>query len=135
MKLTKFTNHTIKVLLFASSKNGDLTTIDEVAKFYKISRNHLMKVVHNLSKRGYVETVRGKNGGFRLARSEETINLGELIQYTEVGLFDISKRISETKNVISTKDYDFDNVIYKAESAYIGIVGKFSLADLEKPSI
>ena len=88
MKLTKFTCHSVKVLLFATSKNGELTTIDEVADFYKISRNHLMKVVHNLAKKGYIQTVRGKYGGFRMAIDEEKINLGELIQFTEVGLFD-----------------------------------------------
>lgn len=131
MKLTMFTTHSVKVLLFSSSKKGELTTIDEVASFYNISRNHLMKVVHNLAKKGYIQTVRGKYGGFRLAISEDKINLGELIQFTEESLVEYSLTDINIDKKPSTNKYCFENVINKAETAYINFLSGFTLADLE----
>lgn len=133
MKLTIFTRHSVKVLLFSSSKKGELTTIDEVANYYNISRNHLMKVVHNLAKKGYIQTIRGKYGGVRLAISEEKINLGELVQFTEENLVEYKKSEKDTDCNSFTKEYDIENVINKAETAYINFISKFTLADLEKP--
>ncbi|MFU8778896.1 MAG: Rrf2 family transcriptional regulator, partial [Roseovarius sp.] len=78
MRLTKFTDYSLRVLLYAATlKPGDLTTIEETAKLYDISRAHLKKVVLQLIHEGFLEGVRGRSGGFRLARPASEINLGQ----------------------------------------------------------
>lgn len=84
MRLTKFTDYSLRVLLYAASLEGQrLTTIEETAKMFDISRAHLKKVVLLLTQNGYLEGVRGRTGGYRLARPADQINLGALIRITE----------------------------------------------------
>jgi len=86
MKLTSFTDYSLRLLMYVAVNNDRLVSIREVSGVFDISRNHLMKIVHELGKGGYLETVRGKNGGFRLARAARDINIGDLVRYTEEDL-------------------------------------------------
>ena len=83
MRLTVYTDYSLRLLMYAALKGEGLTTIAEVADAYDISRAHLIKVAHQLGQAGYLKTVRGKNGGFRLARTAESIRLGDVVRYTE----------------------------------------------------
>ncbi|PCJ41895.1 MAG: Rrf2 family transcriptional regulator [Alphaproteobacteria bacterium] len=83
MKLTAFTDYSLRLLMYVAVNDDRLVSIREVAEVFDISRNHLMKIVHELGKGGYLKTVRGKNGGFRLGKPARDINLGTLIRYTE----------------------------------------------------
>jgi Rrf2 family transcriptional regulator, nitric oxide-sensitive transcriptional repressor len=86
VRLTVYTDFSLRLLMYLAVKEGGLATIAEVAESYGISRNHLMKVAHQLGLAGYVATVRGKNGGLRLARPAETVILGDVVRRTEPDL-------------------------------------------------
>lgn len=83
MRLTAFSDYTLRVLMVLALHPTRLVTIAEVAQTFGISRNHLMKVVHALALSGDVQSVRGKGGGLRLARAPETIRLGEVVRRSE----------------------------------------------------
>ncbi|CAG4883356.1 HTH-type transcriptional regulator NsrR [Georgfuchsia toluolica] len=83
MKLTTFSDYTLRVLMFLTINRDRLATIPEIAAAYNISENHLMKVVHQLARSGVIESVRGKGGGIRLAHEPEDIRLGQIIRASE----------------------------------------------------
>ncbi len=83
MKLTTFSDYTLRVLMFLALNRERLATIPEIAAAYDISENHLMKVVHQLARSGVIESVRGKGGGIRLAREPEAIRLGQIVRASE----------------------------------------------------
>ena len=78
MRLTTFSDYTLRVLMFLALNRERLATIPEIAAAYDISENHLMKVVHQLARSGVVESVRGKGGGIRLAREPEAVSYTHL---------------------------------------------------------
>jgi Rrf2 family nitric oxide-sensitive transcriptional repressor len=85
MKLTVHTDYTLRVLMYLSLRHesGALTTIDEIAAAYDISRSHLMKIVHQMGAAGLLETVRGRSGGVRLARDPAAISIGMVVRVAE----------------------------------------------------
>jgi Rrf2 family nitric oxide-sensitive transcriptional repressor len=83
MRLTAFSDYTLRVLMYLALDRTRLATIPEIATAYGISENHLMKVVHQLARAGVVESVRGKGGGIRLALAPEEIRLGEVVRVSE----------------------------------------------------
>ena len=82
MQLTTYTDYSLRVLIYLAVHRTELVTIKRIAGAYAISRGHLMKAVHQLGLAGYVETVRGRGGGLRLARDPEQIRIGEVVRRT-----------------------------------------------------
>ena len=80
MRLTTYTDYALRVLMYVGLKNDELVRIDAVATSFGISRNHLSKIVHNLGSKGYLQTVQGRNGGFRLARDPADIRVGQVVR-------------------------------------------------------
>lgn len=83
MQLTKFSDYSLRVLMYAHAAGDRLVTIEEMAGSYEISRAHLMKVVNALTRAGYLTAVRGRAGGLKLARPADDIRLGDVIRMTE----------------------------------------------------
>lgn len=83
MKLTTFTDYSLRVLMYLAAAPGRRVTVAEISQAFGISQHHLVKVVHQLGRQGWVDTVRGKGGGLLLARAPEHINIGRVVRDTE----------------------------------------------------
>lgn len=132
MRLTLYTDYSLRVLLYLASKEDAMVTITELADFYQISRNHLVKVVHNLGLKGYISTSRGRNGGIRLARAARDISVGEVVRSTEPD-FDLLECFNPVTNkCVITPSCTLKSVLINAQATFIGTLDKYSLADLSK---
>jgi len=87
MQLTKFTDYSLRTLMYLGERPDKLVTIREVSNYYGIVHSHLTKVVHLLSTSGYIHSVRGRNGGIRLAKPPQQIPIGAIVRTTEESLF------------------------------------------------
>jgi Rrf2 family nitric oxide-sensitive transcriptional repressor len=125
MKLTLFTDYSIRVLLYLGARPERLCSIGEVAQGYRISQNHLMKVVNRLAREGYVESVRGRSGGIRLGRAPVDINLGALIRSTEDG-FDLV----DCGSCIVAPACGVTGVLDEAVRAFLAVLDRYTLADM-----
>jgi len=83
MRLTAYTNYALRTLMFAALEAPNLVRVQDVAEAHGISRTHLVKCVHQLGQWGYLVNVRGRGGGFRLARPAEAITIGEIVRLTQ----------------------------------------------------
>ena len=83
MELSQFTDYSLRTLIFVALAEDELSSVKQIATAYGISRNHLVKVVHNLARNGYLKTFKGKGGGIKLAMPPEKINVGKLMRVTE----------------------------------------------------
>jgi Rrf2 family nitric oxide-sensitive transcriptional repressor len=130
MKLTSYTNYAMRSLQLAALKSPDLVRIDDVAKIHKLSRPHIMKIVHELGKAGYLETVRGRNGGFRLARPPEKITVGEVVRKTE-GPLDVVECFNPEKNTCPLMGICIlSRKIQEATAAFMAVLDDLTIADI-----
>ncbi len=125
MKLTLFTDYSIRTLLYLGARPERLCSIGEVAQAYRISQNHLMKVVNQLARQGYVESVRGRAGGIRLGRPPEAINLGALVRDTEEG-FDLA----DCSGCVVASACGVTGVLNEAVRAFLSVLDRYTLADM-----
>ena len=131
MRLTKFTDYALRVLIYAASLEGKrLTTVEETAKFFDISRAHLKKVVLLLTQNGYLEGVRGRSGGFRLALPADQINLGALIRVTEPDFGMVECFLPENTCRI-TQACRLPMVLNKALDNFVTTFDAYTLADVK----
>lgn len=130
MRLTTYTDYSLRTLLHIASNRDRLVTIQEIADLHAISKNHLMKVVHQLGVFGVLETVRGRNGGLRLARDPREINLGAVVRATESDFY-----MAECFNPAGVpcglqKDCGLKGVLWDATAAFLAVLDSKTLADL-----
>ncbi|TXH62971.1 MAG: Rrf2 family transcriptional regulator [Tolumonas sp.] len=128
MQLTLFTDYALRTLVFlALQPEQHLSTITEVADRFSISRNHVVKIVHQLGMKGYIDTIRGKHGGIRLARASAEINLGDLIADMEnmSCLMDCQR-----EGCRLSPGCRFQSIMRKAMRAFMAVLAEFTLADL-----
>jgi Rrf2 family nitric oxide-sensitive transcriptional repressor len=131
--LTVYTDFSLRVLMFLALKGDGLATIAEVAKAYGISKNHLMKVAHQLGVAGYVETVRGKGGGLRLARRPQDIVIGEVVRRTEPDMAIVPCFAPDDASCTILPSCALRDVLSEARDAFLSALDGHTLADLVRP--
>jgi len=130
MHITRYTDYSMRVLIYLAALEEDrLATIQEIADSFGISKNHLMKVVHQLNKKQYIETIRGKNGGMRLYRAPDDINIGALVRETEQDL-DLVECFSGDGACKITPVCGLKNIFDEALQAFLDVLDKYTLAEL-----
>lgn len=129
MRLTKFSDYSLRVLMFAASKGEDLATIEETARLYGISRAHLKKVVLLLTREGFLRGLRGRSGGFSLARPADEINLGQLLRVTEPD-FGLVECFLPGNQCHITRRCRLPGIVNEALASFLATFDRHTLADI-----
>ena len=129
MRLTNFSDYALRVLLYAAARHDELITIDETATVYGISKAHLMKVVNQLTRAGYLRAVRGRSGGLTLAMRPNKISLGDVVRATEPD-FALVECFSPDNRCLITPRCRLRGVLKEALGAFIATLDRYTLADL-----
>jgi Rrf2 family nitric oxide-sensitive transcriptional repressor len=132
MRLTRFTDYSLRVLIYLGLQDEQLVTIRKISDSYGISRNHLMKVVSLLTRMGYLSAQRGPGGGIKLARAPREINLADVIRDTEEDLVMV-ECFDKDGSCVITPVCKLHHIIGEALDAYISTLRKHTLQDLIDP--
>jgi len=127
MQLTRHTDYSLRVLMYLGVNPGRMVTIAEISEAYDISRNHLMKVVHELGGLGFIQTFRGKQGGIQLARPLEEVNVGDVVRQMEENLdiINCDAPMCPIETVCILR-----GALDEARDAFLAVLDDYSLADL-----
>jgi Rrf2 family nitric oxide-sensitive transcriptional repressor len=135
MRLTTLSDYSLRVLMYLGATPDRLATIEEIARAYGISENHLMKVVHGLARAGFVETLRGRGGGMRLAVPAETITVGAVLRAVEED-FALVECLGTDDTCRITSVCRLKRVLGQALDAYFKVLDEWTLAELvAKPKV
>ena len=130
MKLTTFSDYSLRVLMYLALNRERLATIPEIAAAYDISENHLMKVVHQLARSGVIESVRGKGDGVRLALAPEDIRLGGIVRASEGSAPIVECLSDEVSSCRIAPACRLTAVLSRAFDALYATLDEYTLADL-----
>ncbi|KJZ10573.1 MULTISPECIES: Rrf2 family transcriptional regulator [unclassified Halomonas] len=132
MHLTRFTDYSLRVLMYLAESGSERTTIAEIASRFEVSRNHLMKVVQELSRLGYVSAVRGKHGGLSLKQAPGSIHLGALVRDTEHSLALVECEGDDSACYIAPI-CRFKQIANEGLTAFLEVLDRYTLDDLMTP--
>lgn len=133
MRLTVYTDYALRLLMYLALKDDGLATIEEVAASYGVSKNHLMKITHQLGVGGYIETVRGRRGGLRLARPPREIGLGDVVRYTEPDFAIVMCLEPVDAACAILPSCVLRRALERARDAFLKVLDEYTLNDLVKP--
>jgi Rrf2 family nitric oxide-sensitive transcriptional repressor len=129
MRLTAFTDYSLRMLLVLASRTQELVTIADISSAFEISEATLMKVTHALGKTGWVETVRGRNGGMRLAVDPRKLTVGTVVRKLESD-FALVECLGQNNQCVLTGGCGLETAIVNAADAFCRELDRYSLADL-----
>ena len=130
MRLTQQTSYSIQTLMYCAINRTGPSRIRDIAKAYKISELHLFKIMHVLVESNLIETLRGRNGGIRLARSADKITLGEVVRAAE-GSLDLNDCMSERGHVCAVgPNCGLGGALNNALQAFFGVLDGYTIADM-----
>lgn len=127
MQLTRHSDYALRVLIYLALHPDDLCHISEIARSFNVSRNHLVKVVHQLVTLGYVHSTRGRGGGIELSRPAADIRVGEIVRRTERNLEAINCRKPYCPILPSCR---LKRALNDATAAFLHTLDAWTLADL-----
>ncbi|WP_102347259.1 RrF2 family transcriptional regulator [Bacillus sp. Marseille-P3661] len=131
MRLTTYSDYALRVLIYlATQKDESLANIKEIADVYNISKNHLMKIIYHLGKMGYIETVRGRNGGIRLAKAPADINIGEIIRKTEENFYIVECFEHHNNKCVISDACSLKSIFNEALESFLGVLDRYHLEDI-----
>jgi Rrf2 family nitric oxide-sensitive transcriptional repressor len=129
MHITRYTDYSLRVLIYLAINKDGLSTISEIAQSYDISKNHLMKIVQQLNLKGHLLATRGKNGGLRLNRAPSDINIGNLVREIE----DKKKLVEcfgDNNQCVITPSCQLKGIFAEAQENFFKTLDKYTLHDL-----
>jgi Rrf2 family nitric oxide-sensitive transcriptional repressor len=129
MQLTRFTDYSLRTLMYLAARPAEMSSVKAIADHYGISRNHLVKVIHCLAKLGYIETTKGRGGGIRIARGAESLRLGDLVVQLEPNMTLVECFDPETNSCRITSSCRLKHYLSQASRSFIESLNRYTLAD------
>ena len=130
MRLSEYTDYTLRVLMYCAAHRERRVTIGELAAHHGVSKNHLMKVVNDLAHQGLVETTRGRGGGLRLLKRPEQIRIGDVVRASETDFRLVECFDTSTNRCTLTPACRLKHVFGDALQAYFEALDAATLADV-----
>ena len=130
MKLTAYTNFALRTLMYCALRGDRLSRVKDISDAYGISKSHLVKAAYQLGQLGYLENVRGRNGGIRLAKKAEDIVVGEVVRHTEgeMALVECFNPLTNTCPLMEV--CQLNRAFLRARDAFLAVLDDLTLADI-----
>ncbi|HSJ80948.1 MAG TPA: Rrf2 family transcriptional regulator [Thiobacillus sp.] len=133
MRLTKHTDYAFRVLIYLASMPEDrISTVQEIAEKFDVSRSHIMKIVQKLAGAGLIHASRGQHGGIRLGQPKEAIDLRRVIELMEATLAPVN---CDDPACIIKKNCTLKNILFEGQRQFLEHVERYTLADLAEPTV
>jgi Rrf2 family nitric oxide-sensitive transcriptional repressor len=132
MRLSDYTDYTLRVLMYCAANPDRLVTIAEISDRHRVSKNHLMKIVSDLGRQGLVETTRGRGGGLRLLKAASEIRVGDVVRSSETDFRLVECFDASTDTCTLTPTCRLRKVLRNALAAYFAELDGVTLADIAK---
>ena len=132
MRLTQQTSYSIRILLYCAANPDSNSRIKDIAATYSISELHLFKIMHVLVESGFVETIRGRNGGIRLARPANAISIGEVVRATESNFFLTDCFDTTNRDCPLVDSCGVNRILAEALRAFFSVLDSYTIADVAK---
>ncbi|WP_152045749.1 iron-responsive transcriptional regulator RirA [Aureimonas psammosilenae] len=129
MRLTRQTNHAVRMLMFCALRGEKLSRVGEIALAYSVSELFLFKILQPLVEAGFVETVRGRNGGIRLRKPAEAITLRAVVEVTEEN-FSLAECFETGSDCPLIGDCSLNGALHEALEAFLEVLASYTIADL-----
>lgn len=130
MRLTQYSNFALRMLQMIAMRAPAIVTVEEIARAHRVSKAHLVKIAAELSRRGYIETMRGRHGGMRLARPADRITVGEIIRWTEAPLELVECFNAETNTCRLIDACHLSRGLQRALRAFLSVLDDLTIADI-----
>ena len=134
MRLSDYTDYTLRVLMYCAAHTDRLVTIAEIAERHQVSKNHLMKIVNDLARQGLLGTTRGRGGGLRLLQAPAAIRIGDVVRGAETDFRLVECFEASTDTCTLTATCRLKGVLHRAMQAWLAELDAVTLADLLPPA-
>ena len=130
MRLTKQTNYAIRIMMYCAANEGKLSQIPEIASAYNLSEAFLFKILKPIVKHGFVESIRGRNGGIRLARPSAEIKLSEVVRITEDNFAMADCFDADGTDCPLLDHCGLNSALKEALDAFFAVLDKYTINDI-----